>query len=371
MAITNLCFVYDRVNKLGGAERVIQNLHALWPTAPLYTAVYNKTAAPWANNLHVIPSFINQIPGANRHHEWLPNLMPYAFESLNVSQYDVVLSITSAEAKGVITTPHQLHICYLLTPTRYLWSHSAEYAGSGLLGWLRRCGMAALRRWDQMAASRPDKIIAISAAVAARCEQYYHRQVDAVIYPPVETDYFSTHPDTCTHPEPGYFLTVSRLVPYKRVDLAIQACNRTKDRLIVVGTGSETNYLKQIAGPTITFVGQISDETLACLYHHARGFLFPQEEEFGISAVEAQSAGLPVVAFNRGSAKEIIVANKTGILFESQTVASLVQAINTLKTHTWYDKTIQEHARQFSSAVFQQRIQQFVEETWQTQSTRE
>jgi len=358
----NICLVYDRVNKIGGAERVLTSLHHIWPNAPLYTSVYDPSRAPWAKSFQVISSFINRLPGAKRHHELLASGMPYAFESFDLSSFDVVISVTSAEAKGVLTNPNQLHICYLLTPTRYLWSHTEEYAGHGPLGWLRSQFMKPLRRWDTVAASRPDKMIAISKAVADRCQKYYHRSVDTVIYPPVNTRYFSPSKQS-----KSYFLIVSRLVPYKQVDLAIKACNHTKDNLVIVGTGSEMQKLKKIAGPSITFTGHVTDEKLRDIYAGAKGFLFPQEEEFGISAVEAMAAGVPVIAFNKGSAKEIIIPGKTGVLFDKQTVSSLVAAITTFNDHTWYDKTIQEHAQQFSESVFQKQIHQFVEESWKHQ----
>jgi glycosyltransferase involved in cell wall biosynthesis len=359
-----ICIVYDRVNKWGGAEQVLLSLHEIWPDAPLYTAVYDSQKATWANPIDVRPSFLNHLPLIKQHHEWFPNAMPYAFENMDLSQYDVIISVTSAEAKGVITGPNQLHICYLLTPTRYLWSHADEYAGSGLTGWIRRQAIKSLKAWDLVAASRPDKMIAISQSVAKRSLDYYHRTVDAVIYPPVDVDFFANHPTSCSKPKPGYLLTVSRLVPYKKVDLAINACNELQQSLIVVGEGNQQPYLQRIAGPTIQFMGQITKDELACLYHHADGFLFPQEEEFGISAIEAQAAGLPVVAFNKGSAPELIVQGKTGIFFSEQTVPSLKTAIQTLKSHTWYDKTIQEHVQQYHQSVFKKHIEQFVEGAW-------
>jgi glycosyltransferase involved in cell wall biosynthesis len=352
-----IAFVYDRVNKIGGAERVLESLHKIWPDAPLFTAVYNPETAPWANKFKIIPSFANRIPFAKSHHELFPIVMPYAFESLDLSEFDVVLSVTSAEAKGIITNPNQLHVCYLLTPTRYLWSHTDQYAGHGFKRSFRQFFMANLRAWDTVAASRPDKMISISKFVDERCQKYYHRKSDAIIYPPVETKQFYKKNVL------DYFLVVSRLVPYKRVDLAIMACNQLEEKLMIVGSGSELANLKKIAGPTITFVGQISDEELLNYYSHAKALIFPQEEEFGITAVEAQSAGIPIVAFRGGSANEIIT-DTTGILFDHQRVNDLTKALSLLKYHTWYDKTIQEHARIYDEKVFQQKIRQFVEESW-------
>lgn len=359
-----VALVYDRVNKFGGAERVLLNLHDLFPQAPLYTAVYDSATAPWASVFQVKPSFLNSLPFIKNHHEWFANLMPYAFESFDFSAYDVVISITSAEAKGILTKPDQLHLCYLLTPTRYLWSHRHHYQGGGLMSLIRQPFMDSLARWDLVAASRPDKFIAISQEVANRTRTYYHRRVDAVIYPPVNTSFFSHHPPTCVHPDPGYFLVVSRLVPYKMVDLAIQACNRTGDRLIVVGSGSQLKYLKSIARPNITFVGSISDQELACLYHHATGLLFLQQEDFGIVAIEAQAAGIPVIAYSQGSGPEIVIDGQTGILIPDQSITTIIQAMQSLKNHTWYDKTIKAHANNFDQTHFKQAFKQFVEASW-------
>lgn len=359
-----VALVYDRVNKIGGAERVLTALHQLWPDAPLYTAIYNQKTAAWSKPIKVIPSFLNRLPLIVSHHEWFANLMPYAFESFDFSGFDVIISVTSAEAKGILTKPHQLHICYMLTPTRYLWSHRSDHQGTGLMKTIRQPFMDSLSRWDLVAASRPDKIVPISHAVAARCRLYYHRDPDPVIYPPVDTARFASHPKTCFDPQPGYFLVVSRLVPYKKVDLAIKACNQTGARLTVVGTGVEEKYLKNIASPNITFKGQVSDSELSCLYHHAAALLFPQEEEFGIVALEAQAAGLPVVAYSGGSGKEVVVDGQTGILFHRQSVSALIEAMATLKTHTWYDKTIKAHAAGFEQQIFMRQFKQFVEASW-------
>lgn len=347
-----IAFIYDRVNKIGGAERVLDCLHQIWPDAPLYTSLYYPPGAPWAKEFKVVESFLGRIPWFRTRHEFLPLLMPYAFESFDLSSYDVIISVTSAESKGVLTKPSQLHICYLLTPTRYLWSHSAEYALQGIKGFFLKLFLNYMRKWDLSASYRPDKIISISKLVDHRCKTYYHRESDAIIYPPANLSLSAKHLSKCFKVEPNYFLVVSRLVPYKRVELAIEACNLLGEKLIIVGTGSEIGRLRQLAGPTIEFKGQISDAELSCLYQHAKALIFPQEEEFGIVAVEAQAAGLPVVAYDAGSARELIIPGKTGILFKEQTTKSLVEALNLLKNHTWYDKTIKEHTKQFSSEVF-------------------
>jgi hypothetical protein len=210
-----VALVYDRVNKFGGAERVLESLHTIWPDAPLFTGVYHSAKASWAKGWDIRPSFLNRLPLVKDKHEYLAPFMPYAFEAFDFSGFDLVISVTSAEAKGIITKPNQLHLCYLLTPTRYLWSHAQHYQGEWLHRTFRLPLLSSLRRWDYFAAKRPDYLIAISRHVSARVRKYYRRQVDRVIYPPVRYRLFSTHPPTCQPPLPHYYLIVSRLVSYK------------------------------------------------------------------------------------------------------------------------------------------------------------
>lgn len=356
-----VALVYDRVTKFGGAERVLLALHQIWPDAPLYTAIYDQKKAPWAKAFTVIPSFLNKCSLIRRHHEWFANLMPFAFESFNFDKFDLIISVTSAEAKGIITKPHQLHINYLLTPTRYLWSHRHHYQQQGIIKYIRQPFMNALAKWDLIAATRPDKIIAISKIVANRCKEFYHRQVDEIIYPPVNTATFNIAEKPTDN---GYFLIVSRLVSYKRVDLAIKACNQTGDTLIVVGSGSELSHLKHQANSNVVFKTNLSDPELAKLYQGAKALLFPQEEDFGIVAVEAQAAGIPVIAYQGGAAPEIVIPNQTGLLIKHQTTKDLVEAIQLLKSMTWYDKKIKEHANQFDQRVFEEKFRKYVETAW-------
>src|SRR3989344_2564884 len=257
-----VALVYDRVNKFGGAERVLLALHELFPDAPLFTALYNKQTASWADVFAVKPSFLNAVPFLRNRHEYIPFLMPFAFESFNFDGFDVVISVTSAEAKGIITKPETLHICYCLTPTRYLWSHRQEYFGSGFFSIVTKPIVKALQRWDRVAATRPDRYIAISSEVARRIKQYY-RQEATVIYPPADSDFFKP---SAKKQREDFYLVVSRLVAYKRVDLAIQTCNKLKRQLIIVGSGSEEGQLKRSAGPTISFVGALTDKELLTYY---------------------------------------------------------------------------------------------------------
>jgi len=367
-----IALIYDRVNKFGGAERVLLALHQLWPQAPLYTAVYNPPTAPWAKTFDVRPSFLQKFPLAKTHHELYPWLTPLAFESFKLDDYDVVISITSAEAKAVITQPSTLHICYCLTPTRYLWSHHQQYIDSPGLGAWSQLGRQVfkltqnkLKQLDLHLASRPDKYLAISKTVQARIKKYYRRS-SAVIYPPVDFAKFS-QPSTIKYqlPATNYFLLVSRLNSYKQIGLAISAFNQLNQNLVIVGTGREQGRLKQLAGPFIHFTGSLKDDQLVKLYQRSQALIMPQLEDFGIVALEAQAAGKPVIALHAGGALETIISKQTGLFFKSSTVDSLIQAVKQFKSRSWDKQTIQAQAKKFDKKIFQQQFKNYLEKQWQ------
>jgi len=367
-----IALIYDRVNKFGGAERVLLALHQLWPQAPLYTAVYNPPTAPWAKTFDVRPSFLQKFPLAKTHHELYPWLTPLAFESFKLDGYDVVISITSAEAKAVITQPSTLHICYCLTPTRYLWSHHQQYIDSPGLGAWNKLGRQVfkltqnkLKQLDLCLASRPDKYLAISKTVQARIKKYYHRS-SKIIYPPVDFAKFS-QPSTIKYQPPAtnYFLLVSRLSSYKQIGLAIKTFNKLKQNLIIVGIGREQRKLKQLAGPFIHFTGSLNDNQLVKLYQQSFGLIMPQFEDFGIVALEAQAAGKPVIALQAGGAMETIIPKQTGLFFKSPTVDSLIQAVKQFKSRPWDKKAIQAQAKKFDKKTFQQQFKNYLEKQWQ------
>src|SRR3989344_2252172 len=250
-----VAIVYDRVNKWGGAERILLALHELFPDAPLYTSVYNPKNASWANIFSIKTSFLQSIPFAKSAHEYFPILMPLAFESFSFERFDLVISVTSESAKGIITLPKTMHICYCLTPTRYLWSGYSDYFLNPVLKFFAFPIVAYLRFWDKIAIDRPDFVIAISNEVRKRIKKYYHKDV-SVIYPPLAME----DSGNTSRKRGKYFLVVSRLVPYKRIDLAIKACNELGLQLKIVGTGTEISMLKNIAGPTVEFLGNLTDE---------------------------------------------------------------------------------------------------------------
>lgn len=346
-----VALVYDRVNKWGGAERVMLALHDLFPDAPLYTSVYNSKTAGWADEFTVKPSFLQGFPLAKNMHEIYPLLMPIAFESFTFDEYDLVISVTSEAAKGILTKPSTAHLCYCLTPTRYLWSGYEEYFDSELSREFSYPAIAYLRQWDRMASSRPDHLIAISEEVRRRIQHYYGRD-SQVIYPPVSL--FSG--EAVRKKEESYFLVVSRLVSYKRIDLAIEACNTLQLPLKIIGIGGELQRLQKLAGPTIEFLGSVPDDKLRAYYRGAKALLFPGFEDFGITMAEAAGFGVPVIAYKAGGAVEIIKDGETGLLFSPQTKEALVTALKKFQTISFNTKILRDQAEHFSQERFQKQF---------------
>lgn len=356
-----VAIVYDRVNKWGGAERVLLALHAMYPNAPLFTSVYDKENAQWAKVFRVKTSFLQHIPFLRSHHELVPFLMPLAFPLFSFKKYDVVISVTSEYAKGIITTGKTKHVCICLTPTRYLWSGYNEYFPNKLVRLLSHPLIWVLRKWDKMTAQLPDAYIAISEEVQKRIRTYYGRE-SVVIYPPIpklpkakNTRFFAKN----------YFLVVSRLsrfTSYKRIDLAVKAATKLAASLVVVGSGNSA-YLKKIAGPTVQFTGKISDQLLASYYANAQALIFPGFEDFGLSMAESLSFGTPVIAFKKGGALEIVKKGKTGTFFDRQTVPSLVKTLKNFRSST-YNRTIcQKSAEGFSEKAFRNGLEQIIKTT--------
>lgn len=346
-----VALVYDRVNKWGGAERVLLALHEIFPEAPLFTSVYEKERASWAKVFpKIYTSFLQKIPFARGNHEFLGVFMPLAFESFDFSDYDLVISVTSEAAKGVITTPPTKHVCICLTPTRYLWSGHDFYFKNPILRFFSRPAVAYLRTWDGVAAQRPDEIIAISSIVKDRIKKYYNRETE-IIYPPVDTRNFKVEKKYR-----NYFLVVSRLVPYKRIDLVVQAFNSLRLPLVVIGTGSEEFKLKFRANRNIKFVGEVSEKELKSYYRGAKALIMPQEEDFGIASVEAQTYGVPVIAYRKGGAVDTVKMGVSGIFFNEQTASSLIQAILKFQKMKFNIKSIQKNVMSFSKGYFKTRL---------------
>ncbi len=356
-----VALVHDYLNQMGGAERVVMALHEIFPDAPIYTSIYDpQRVDPAFQKMDIRTSFMQKFPGVTKHHQPYLPFYPFAMESLDLRGYDLVLSSSSAFGKGVITRPETMHICYCHTPMRWCWNYD-EYVEREHLGGTARKVLpfliTGLRIWDQTSAMRVDHFIANSPVVAERIQKYYRRDA-IVIPPPVEASRFPFDP--AVKPE-DYFLTLSRLIPYKRVDLAIEACNQLHLPLVVVGSGRDLDRLKRLAGPTIRFMGRLSDEEVLHYFAHCRAFLSLNEEDFGITPLEAQACGRPVIAYGAGGALTSVVDGVTGTFFAEQTVDSLSTALASFNEHTYDPTVIRNHALEFDMPRFKRRILQFVE----------
>ncbi|MBV8694607.1 MAG: glycosyltransferase [Ktedonobacteraceae bacterium] len=356
-----VALVHDYLNQMGGAERVVLALHDIFPDAPIYTSIYDPARVDAAfQHMDIRTSFMQKFPLVTKHHQPYLPFYPFAIESLDLRGYDLVLSSSSAFAKGVITKPETMHICYCHTPMRWCWNYD-EYVERERLGKAARSVLpfliSGLRVWDQISAMRVDHFIANSPVVAERIHKYYRREA-VVIPPPVEASRF--HFDPATQPE-EYFLIVSRLIPYKRIDLAIEACNRLQLPLVVIGGGRDLDKLKTVAGPSIRFLGRLSDQQVLHYYTHCRAFIFPGEEDFGITPLEAQASGRPVIAYGAGGALASVVNGVTGVFFGEQTVESLATALASFDERAFDPLVIHNHALEFDMPRFRRRVLQFIE----------
>lgn len=361
-----IALVYDRINKWGGAERILLHLHEMFPDAPVYTSVYDSAAAPWAKDLEVRTSFLEKIPYARRHHEFFALLMPLAFESFNFDEFDLVISLTSEAAKGILTKPHTKHICLCLTPTRYLWSEYISYFPNKTSRFFLSPLTSYLRQWDIAASTRPDIIMSISKTVQDRVKKYYNRDSE-IIYPPLFLGKGKAESHASRQAggkgEKDYYLVVSRLsrfTPHKRVELAIQAANKLKLPLKVVGDG-DISYFKKMAGETVDIVGKTTDEQLVFYYKNSKALIFPGIEDFGLVMVEAQSFGKPVIAYRDGGATEIVREGKTGEFFEKPNYSSLVSCLKLFDKKRYNEITCIQNANRFSIKQFEKGITRIVQ----------
>jgi glycosyltransferase involved in cell wall biosynthesis len=356
-----VAIVHDYLNQMGGAERVVMAFHEIFPDAPIYTSIYDpKRVDPAFQQMDVRTTFMQKLPLVMKHHQPYLPVYPFAMESLDLRGFDLVLSSSSAFGKGVITKPETLHICYCHTPMRWCWNYQ-EYVEREQLGRVARTVLplliSSLRVWDQTSAMRVDHFIANSPVIAERIQKYYRREA-VVIPPPVDAKRFLFDPET--EPE-DYFLCLSRLIPYKRIDLAIQACNRLQLPLVVIGKGRDLETLKKMAGPTIRFLGGLSDEEVLHYFAHCRAFLFPGDEDFGITPLEAQASGRPVIAYGAGGALASVIDGVTGVFFKEQTVESLSEVLASFDERRFDPEVIRNHALEFDISRFRRRILQFVE----------
>ncbi|MBU1131396.1 glycosyltransferase [Patescibacteria group bacterium] len=360
-----IALTHDHLFQLGGAERVLLELHNMFPESPVYTLIHNPEKAGLFKDLDIKTSFLEKLPFGKNHFKWYLWLMPIAWEQMNFFGYDIVISSSSAFSKGVITPPNTLHICYCHSPTRYLWSDAHNYVEElkqpKIIKKILPLIMNKLRIWDHIAAQRVDKFIANSEFVAKRIRKYYQRE-STVIYPPVDTGQFRISLEI-----ENYYVVVSRLRPYKRVDIAIKAFNQLGMPLKIIGSGEEEANLKKMAKSNIEFLGELPDQERNKVLARARAFIHPQEEDFGIAVVEAMACGRPVIAYKSGGALETVIENETGRFFIEQTWECLADTV--IRFNRELDQfdpiKIKKHSENFDKEIFQQKINDFVSQSWQ------
>jgi len=352
--------VHDWLTGMRGGERVLEILCRVFPQAPVYTLIHNPAAVSDPINAHPIhTSFLQRVPGIFSHYRLLLPLFPAAVEHLRPPPADIVISTSHCVAKGIRPVRGTPHLCYCFTPMRYVWVFPDEYFGRDpLRRTLVRPLLRYLRWWDLRTTGRVDLFVAISRHVQRRIEDCYHRPA-RVVYPPVNLDFFTVDPTT---PREDFDLIVSALVPYKRIDIAVEAYNRLKFPLKIIGSGSEYRVLRKMAGPHVEFLGRIPDSSIRQYYRRARFLIFPGEEDFGLVPLEAQACGTPVIALDRGGVQETIVPGRTGILFERQNPASLVEAVRTAERLRWDRTLIRRNAERFSVSAFLQGLADCVRE---------
>lgn len=363
-----VALVHDFLNTWGGGEYVLKVFTEMFPDAPVFTITKEpKIVDEFFPGVDVRTSFLQHWPGMPKKFKYYLPWMPKAIESFDLSGFDLVLSDSSAYAKGALKGSNAKHICYLHTPTRYLWSDRDEYIKNAPIP-LPLIGRAVvkmivkrLQKWDLQAARRPDVIIANSQFIAERTRTYYHRNPEYVLFPPVEGSRFQI-----SNAPKDYYLVVARAEPYKRTDLAIQAANKLGFKLKVVGAGTKLGYLREMAGPTVEFVGRVSNEELVDLYTNCIAFIFPPKEDAGITPLEAMASGRPVIAYAEGGALESVAAGETGEFFQEQTVESLVEAIKNFDPNNYDPAKIRAHAMKFDKENFKQKIQQIIDKTLQS-----
>ena len=362
-------FVHDWLTNRAGSELVLEAMLACFPPARIHTAVY------WPDRFRNSPvagasvksSFIERLPwGRSRYRAWLP-LMPLAFEQFDLSPYDLVISSSHAVAKGVITGPDQLHISYVHSPMRYAWDLQHQYLSEagldrGVRSWVTRWLLHRLRQWDVRTANGVDHFVANSEYIARRIWKVYRREA-TVIYPPVDVDRFVLRGE-----KEDFYLTASRLVPYKRIGLIVRAFSELmpEKRLIVIGDGPGMDGLRRVAGRNVELLGYQDDEVLCDYMQRARAFVFAAEEDFGIVPVEAQACGTPVVAFGRGGCRETVVDGRTGVLFAEQSERAVADAVARFERieDDLDPEVIRTNAERFSTARFRREFSAFVDECW-------
>lgn len=357
-----VAIIHDWLTVYGGAESIIRILHDMFPDAPIYTTVYNRENMPDDfKQMDIRTSFIQKFPFAKKKYNMYLPFMPRAFEQFDLSEYDLVISSNTSCSKGVLTGANTLHICYCNTPMRYGWDFYHEYKnGKGTVArWLIGHMMHKIRMWDRLSADRVDTFIANSYNVARRIKKHYRRD-SAIIYPPVRTSMFQK-----SKKNEGFYLVVSRLVPYKRIDLVAEAFSRMGLPLVIIGDGSEYKKVAERAASNVKMLGRVNDSVVLDYMSKCKAFLFPGEEDFGITPIEAEACGKPVIAYGRGGALETVVADETGVFFKKQTVEDVIATVRRFESMTFDADKIRKHAEKFSEERFRDELRDFIYEEYE------
>jgi glycosyltransferase involved in cell wall biosynthesis len=356
--LSKIALVHDYFIQMGGAERVAAAMHDSFPSAPMYTTVALPHRLPKElRGADIRTSAMQHLPGMEQRFRQYFMLYPFAVERFDLSAYDLIFSSSSGYAKGVRRRSNAIHVCYCHTPMRWVWRYE-DYVARESFGRVTRSllplSLWGLRKWDLRAAQQPNYYIANSRQVALRIKQYYGRE-SIVIPPPIEVDRFqmSTQLD-------DYYLVLSRLIPYKRIDLAIEACNRLGRRLVIIGDGPDRERLEKLAGPKIEFLGRQPDSQVNLYASRCRALLFTGEEDFGMVPLEVNAAGRPVIAYRGGGAMETVIEGLTGVFFNKPTAASLIGAIEDFESRSWSQNALRRHAEKFDRSVFAFRVLQFL-----------
>ncbi len=356
--MSKIALVHDYFIQMGGAERVAAALHDSFPKAPMFTTVALPHRLPKElRGADIRTSPMQRLPGMEQRFRQYFMLYPFAVENFDLSEFDLIFSSSSGYAKGVRRRSNAVHVCYCHTPMRWVWRYD-DYVARESFGRVARSllpiSMWGLKKWDLRAARQPNYYIANSRLVAQRIKQVYGREA-IVIPPPIDVDRFSMSSEI-----DDYYLVLSRLVPYKRIDLAIEACNRLGRRLLIIGDGPDRQRLEKLAGPTIEFLGRQSDSRVNYYASRCQALLFSGEEDFGMVPLEVNAAGRPVIAFQGGGAVETVVDGLTGVFFKNPTSASLIEAIERFESSTWDQQSLRKHAQKFDRSVFAFRVLQFL-----------
>jgi glycosyltransferase involved in cell wall biosynthesis len=372
-----IALAHDWLNQMGGAENVLEQMVDMFPGAPVFTTIYAPDLMPDAyRRWDIRPTWLNRAPAVHRHHQPYLPFYPPAVSGMDFADYDLIISNKSGFIHGLHHTADQLHICYCLAPTRYVWDYQEYAAREGFgrwLGLLITPLIKRLQRWDFEAAQPPipspggggnkgkgvHHFVAISREIQARIKKFYGRD-SVIIYPPVDVDRFRP----VDRPAEDYYFIVSRLIPYKRIDLAVQALSRLGKRLVIAGEGRDRPALEAMAGPTVEFKGRLPWDEVVELMANCRAFLFPGFEDFGITPLEAQAAGRPVIAFARGGALDTVIEGETGLFFREQSVEALIETIERFEQLSFDPTAARANAERFGIDRFRRELGEFVAKKW-------